>query len=130
MGFPVKRLALSLLATILGAGLASGAQWYVAPTGSGNGTLNTPGSLQTAFAQSGWASSIRCGDTVWLLGGTYSNPTWTLQFSGSSGSLVTWRNYQGQSVKIDGQWRFGNNRYHRIWGLELYDSKKGTYSPG
>jgi hypothetical protein len=108
-----------------------GADWYVSSSGSGNGSsTNTPGSLSTALAHTGWAASIAAGDTVWLRGGTYSNSQWTVSFSGSSGNLVTWRSYTNELARIDRQWRFSSNRYHRFRDIEFYDSKKSTYGTG
>ena len=109
---------------------ASGATYYVATSGSssGNGSLSAPWNLQTALGKSG---VVLPGDTIWLRGGTYqtgASQPWSPSFAGAAGKLITWRNYNNETVKIDGHWRLGNKNYHRFWGLELYDSLKGTYS--
>lgn len=124
-----KQLAITMLLAVN----IHGAEWFVSSSGSGNGSLNSPGSLATALAHSGWAASVAAGDTVWLRAGTYTPGTlegdyWAVAFSGSEGSLVTWRSATNEWAKIDRQWRFGNYRYHRFRDLEFYDSFKGSYT--
>jgi hypothetical protein len=112
---------------------ALGADWYVSPTvlpsslgGSGNGTITNPGALYSAVRHANWATNITGGDTVWLRGGTYTNPFntfgnyyyligetvtndgssyWSPQFSGSSNNYVTWRSYTNEWAAVDGFWR-------------------------
>lgn len=50
-----------------------GANWYVSPTGTGNGTIGSPGDFWVATRHTNWAASITGGDTVWFRGGTYTN---------------------------------------------------------
>jgi hypothetical protein len=102
------------------------ADYYVSPAGSGNGTLKNPGSLATAMAHADWAASIAPGDTVYLRAGTYTNGTDIryMQFSGTAGNLVTWRNYPKERATIDHPIYFGSRDYHRFRGLEFCDSNK------
>lgn len=119
----------ALLLILLGASASSGADWYVSPNASGAGTIGDPGSLTTAAAHTGWAASIAGDDTVWIRGGVYSNgiTSLTFAFSGTSGHLVTWRAYTNEFPAINQRWRFGTAKYHRFWGLETFDSRKGTW---
>lgn len=100
------------------------ADYYVSPSGSGDGALKNPGSLATAMAHTGWAAAIAPGDTVYLRAGTYNNGTDVryMQFSGAEGKLVTWRNYPKERAIINHPIHFKNRDYHRFWGLEFTDN--------
>lgn len=67
MRFPAKLfvlLAVSLTAT--------GADWYVAPGASGNGTsIGTPMSIYVALRDNFQINTIAPGDTIWLRGGNH-----------------------------------------------------------
>lgn len=82
--------------------------------------------LKSALAGSG---GVAAGDTVLLRGGTYAinNATefWTVNLSGATNALITWKSYPGERAAIDGQWRFGTSSLHRFEDLEFYDSMKG-----
>src|SRR6185437_13191036 len=68
--------------------------YYAAPTGtsSGSGTQASPWDLQTALNQ---PSSVKPGDTIWLLGGTYqvNGHPWkfTSALAGTSTAQITVR---------------------------------------
>lgn len=111
-----------------------GNQWYVSPTGSvsGNGSITSPWDLQTALNH---PSSVRPGDTVWLRGGTYTQPTFpvnlptnrtfTSNLNGTSGAPITVRNYSNERVIIDAVNNPGYpplsvlGSWTNIWGLEI-----------
>jgi hypothetical protein len=119
-----------LLLLLLACSIVKSADWYVSPTGTGSGTLGSPGSLMVAVRHTNWAASITSNDTVWLRNGTYTNANesefttnvwytgfatnvtitsaayWSLQFRGESNAPVTWRSYPNEWAKIDGLWRF------------------------
>jgi hypothetical protein len=109
-----------------------GAYFYVSPSGTGNGTSNSPGSLTTAMAHTGWAAAITAGATVYLRGGIYADGTnfLNMRFSGSEGDSVTWRAYPGERPKVDQPLKFGSYSYHRFWGIEFYNSHKGDAGDG
>lgn len=117
-----------------------GATYYVSTNGTGDGSLGNPWSLQVALTNP--VSGVVAGDTVNLLPGYYTPPNsnsssmgapqWEVKLSGAGGSLITWQPYLGTSnlnnVRIDRQWRFGANQWHRFKYLEFFDSFKG-YNP-
>jgi hypothetical protein len=101
---------------------------YVAPNGtsSGSGAISSPWDLQTALSQ---PASIKPGDTIWVLAGTYHAPTsngFISNLNGTATSPIIVRNYNGQRATIDG---FGTEftiavygSYTWYWGLEVMDS--------
>jgi len=122
-----------LLALLAATSLCGGANWYVATTGSGNGSFGSPWSLQTAITN----SLINPGDNVWLLGGTYF-PTatvsdlgnnvqgWKATIAGTSGNQITFASYPGQWAAIDREWFLNYQAgYLCFSNLEFYDSLKG-----
>jgi hypothetical protein len=104
------------------------ANFYVSPTGIGDGSSKNPGSLKTAVGHTGWAASILPGDTIYLRSGTYGDSTNYLffRFDGASNNLVTWKSYPGELAKVDQRLRFGANKFHRFWGIEFINSQKGN----
>ncbi len=123
--------------------------WYVSPSGTGNGTAGNPGSLLVAGFHTNWAASIAPGDTIYLKSGVYSNSLqapqqlyngglwgdtnwnwsrWYVEFSGSAGNYITWRSAPGEWAKIDGGWKFNTTQaaYHRFRDLEFYQSSKAN----
>lgn len=95
----MKRRLTSLLAGLLSAGAASGADLYVSPFGSSSnrGSESSPLDLDTALSS---RSPARPGDTIWLRGGTYKGK-FVSTISGSSGVPITVRSYPGEWAKID-----------------------------
>ena len=67
-------LVVPVLSLLLAAVPLFGAEFYVAPNGSsnGSGSFGSPWNLQTALNQPG---AVHAGDTIWLRGGTYTGPT-------------------------------------------------------
>ena len=127
---PPRRTYTNLVSNQLAQNYLPNTFWFVSPNAAtnGDGSIGNPWRLQAAFNSS---NIVQPGDTVWLRGGTYQasgDQRWAPHFSGLPAKLITWRNYSNETVKIDGHWRFDKNNYHRFWGLELYDSQKGTYT--
>jgi hypothetical protein len=78
-------------------------QWYVSTTGTitNEGTLSSPWSL--SYAAGGADGRIVPGDTVWVHGGTYSSQTgFTITVSGTATNKVTFKQYPGETVILDG----------------------------
>ena len=72
--------------------------YYVATNGSDNsaGTIGAPfATIQKA------ADTMNAGDTCYIRGGTYRESV-SLSRSGSSGNLITFKNYRAEKVVIDG----------------------------
>jgi len=92
----MKKILISILfsvATILQA------QYHVTTTGApgGDGTINNPWDLTTAFNATG---VVQPGETVYLHGGTYQG-AFRCKLSGSSGNHITIRPYNFERVIID-----------------------------
>ena len=110
-----------------------GANWYVSPTGTGNGSIGSPWFLQTALTN----ALVQPGDTIWLRNGTYFPTTtfldwdtfilgWHPSINGTSNSLITLRSYTNELAAIDRRWFFkDSSSYLRFLDLEFYDSLKG-----
>jgi Concanavalin A-like lectin/glucanases superfamily/Purple acid Phosphatase, N-terminal domain len=81
--------------------------WYVSPTGSpsGNGSLINPWSLSAALADNTSTSSpnrfVQAGDTIWLLGGTYTTSGVSSRLRGSDAAPILVKNYQDQRATIN-----------------------------
>lgn len=72
---------------------------FVSSDGSGSGTIDAPyGSIQDAV------DAAAAGDTIYLREGTYA-PDVNIQVtkSGSSGSPIVIRPYEGEAVIVDGE---------------------------
>jgi hypothetical protein len=97
------RLALILLCLC-----ASGAEYWVSPSGSNSnaGTFAAPWAITKVFptSYSGANASVAAGDTVWLRGGTYDNGTAALYANlvGTAGSRITVAGVPGEAVVL--QW--------------------------
>jgi hypothetical protein len=99
--------------------LASGASWYVSPTGSlsGTGSIDTPWPISKALN----SSAIRPGDTIYLRGGTYTAPGpyyyFRFDISGAPGAYITIRPFQNERAIINGQIVVGSTSpgYSRGW---------------
>jgi hypothetical protein len=120
------------LALLAATSLCHGADWFVATNGSGNGTLASPWSLQTAITN----SSIHPGDTIWLRNGIYFPAAtffdgtlniqgWEPLINGASNNLITFRSFSNEWAAIDRQWYVAPANYIRFRDLEFYDSLKG-----
>jgi hypothetical protein len=85
------------LVLFLCVGTAQATDYYVSPTGSGDGlTLETPGDPSTLDA------SMVAGDTMYFLDGTYSNENIIITHSGSTGSPITLTAYTGATPTLSG----------------------------
>lgn len=72
--------------------------WYVAPTGSDS----DPGTLDRPFATIQQAADVaQPGDTVFVRGGTYRQTVLPTN-SGAPGAPITFKNYNNETVTIDG----------------------------
>ncbi len=70
---------------------------YASPNGNGEGTFISPYSLQEAL------DSVKAGQTLYLLGGTYdakSMDGYFITCKGNASGYITIRNYPSQKVKI------------------------------
>src|SRR5262245_14616354 len=96
--FRVSTLGVAL---VLGLTLpALGADFYVAPNASANGTgsVTNPWRLQGALSQ---PAAVHPGDTIWLRGGTYSG-TFVSYLNGTATNPIVVRQYAGEMATIDG----------------------------
>lgn len=115
-------------------GLAS--SFYVSPDAlvSGDGSMANPWPLQTAFNH---PAALKPGDTVWMLGGTYShteqfepsfgNISYNVKTQGQPDSPIIFRNYDNQRVTLDGVNNqiilfLGNCSNTWFWGIEIMSS--------
>lgn len=109
---------------------------YVATNGraDGDGTAKHPWDLQTALNQ---PESVRPGDTIWVLGGTYhsSAPSgFVNKLNGTSIKPIVVRSFGGERTTIDAHGAdFGlaiYGSYTWFWGLEVFDSTTLRISTG
>ncbi|OPX21763.1 MAG: hypothetical protein B1H04_06085 [Planctomycetales bacterium 4484_123] len=125
--FWIGPVAVCLAAAAQAAG--GGRYYYVAPAGrpDGNGSRQRPLDLATALSR---RSPARPGDTIYLLGGTYTGG-FVSELRGARGAPILVRQYPGQRATIDcranadggatftvrGQWT-------TFWGLEVTCSEE------
>ena len=84
---------------------------YASPNGNGNGTKNNPYSLQDAL------DSVNKGQTLYLLGGTYTESTgdgFYIETKGDANNYITIRNYPGATVIIT-----NSNTSNESYGLQI-----------
>ncbi len=92
-------------------------QYYVSLEGDDNhpGTLDQPWrTIQKA------ADTLQPGDTVFIRGGTYQEHV-QVHINGSPGDPITFRNYPGETVIIDGQGGIPTNRYAGLIQIDARD---------
>lgn len=83
----------------------TGSVFFVAPNGteSGDGSINDPWNLKSALSH---PASVKPGDTIYLLGGTYKLPPETLGFTsllkGTFENPIKVMSYPGEWAVIDG----------------------------
>jgi len=133
-------LLVALLLMALTAPLRAG-QFHVTATASagGNGSLASPWQLGTALKQT---SAVHPGDTIWVHGGTYINPTngqnqiaWTSTLSGTPSQPIIVAAYPDEHPALDGANSQQNDILmivgSNVWfiGLEIYSSSVNRYSP-
>ena len=104
---------------------------FAATDGNGDGTLDDPYSLTTAFTD----GAVLPGETLWLRGGTYYWETrspgekgYVVSLRGTSGAPITIRPYPGERAIIDGGLKGKSNEapypeYLRIRDLEVLVSE-------
>jgi hypothetical protein len=105
------------------------ADWYVSPTGNGDGTITSPWTIAFAFTNT---TGIAAGDTVWLRSGNYSaySAVWpyilqcTLQ--GTDGSPITIRQYPGERAILDGGVNCGVKDYLILRDFEVTCTRART----
>jgi hypothetical protein len=120
----VKRL----LAVLLAALNVNATEYYLSPTGTGNGlTPATP----AGFDQ--WLAGASAGDVFWVRGGNYVAPStgfihWASS-SGTSGNPIIVRAFPGEQPALEGQSRHSGSpllgmagSWVEVHGLELYYS--------
>jgi hypothetical protein len=108
----------------------SPADWYVSPTGVGDGSFANPWGLQTALSQ---PAVVHPGDTIWLRGGTYAGQ-FTSNLNGTALSPIKVRGYGAgtsarERVRIDGFSATNNfaalslgGSFAWYYDLEVFDS--------
>ena len=98
---------------------------FAAPNGtpSGNGTMQAPWDLITAFNH---PPAVRPGDTIWVRGGVYAPVVrWTATLTGTAAAPVVVRAYPGERVQILGGMRiYGAD----AWYCGLEHTYAGTES--
>lgn len=109
--------------------MAAAADWYVTTNGTGDGSIGSPWSLQTATTN----ALLQPGDTVWLRAGTYFPVVtnsylegalgWWTSVGGVSNNPVTYRSFTNEWAAIDRRWLLTS--YVRFRDLEFFDSLKG-----
>ena len=109
----VGAVSFCALASVLSAYVhvqAAGSNWYVAPNGTGTGTLSSPMSLAKALSST---SPAQAGDTIWLRGGKY-NSAYSSVLSGTASAPIVVRGYPGERATLD-----ANNSAARSAGAAL-----------
>ena len=116
------------LAILCSAAAAPATEWYVSPSGNGNGSFGNPWSIATAFNS---ASTVQPGDTVWLRGGTYvGNKVFYPRFNGTSAQPIIVRQYPGERATLKGGIVWNQLEtlqlmyctYTHFWGFEITSS--------
>lgn len=107
-------------------------EFYVSTAGTadGDGSRQRPWSLATALGQ---PSTVGPGDTIWLLGGTYSG-TFTSRLTGSDGAPLVLRAAPGERPIIDGVDSQSspltvNGAWAWYWGFEVINSDPNRWIP-
>lgn len=114
-------------------------EFFVSPTGTniGSGTRQSPWDISTAFADNTISTNtnyaVKPGDTVWLLGGTYSTyvpSAWpyvkSCKLAGTSNSPIVLRQYPGERAIIDGGIYADTGSWTTFWGFEITCSNGRT----
>lgn len=114
---------------ILSAGAAEGTDHFAGPNGarSGDGSIAHPWDLDTALGSPSGSqpSSVKPGDTIWLLPGTYIPATdngYISHLTGTPSAPIIVRNYNNQRVTLQAGTNafvlavYGSDAWY--WGLE------------
>ncbi|MGN0808042.1 MAG: right-handed parallel beta-helix repeat-containing protein [Candidatus Coproplasma sp.] len=89
---------------------------YAAPNGNGDGTIDSPYSLQDGLDE------VKAGQTLYLRGGIYSTSDadgWFINCKGSENNFITIRNYPGEKAIIENTYK-GDEAY----GFQFEDGTK------
>ena len=130
----MKKCLASLLAAAvvsLVAAAAQAADYYVATNGSTNaaGTMAAPWTFAKAVSSTGAGP----GDTVFVRGGTYNGAV-NFTRSGSAGSWITFRAYQGELPIIQGSGGSGvsssSAQYVRFMGIAVRNFSSSGFGNG
>jgi hypothetical protein len=115
---------------------SNGSNWFVSPSGSasGDGTINNPWDIVTAFNQ---PASVRPGDTIWLRGGKYGAGQYNSEIDdhlvGTPTAPIIVRAYPKERAIIDAWLLVGccdgspnpaAGSYTWFWGIEF-----ASYNP-
>jgi hypothetical protein len=123
-------LALVVLASAATAAVA--ADWYVSPRGTpqGKGTRESPWDIESALLGK---RSVKAGDTLYLLGGTYRrrpDEKFAVRLVGAEGKPIHVRPAPGERATIDGGLSIQNPSAHFwIWDLEILVSEPQPGKP-
>ena len=105
-----KFLGLVLLMLIMGANVVFADSYYVSPSGNDKNA----GTIKKPFKTIGKAlDTINKGDTVYIRGGIY-NEQLNVKTSGTEKSPICIRNYENESVVVDGKNKDTKNEYGNI----------------
>jgi MYXO-CTERM domain-containing protein len=98
----MKQLAIcsTLSAALVASSWARAATYYYGPTGSSSAACTQPAPCALDYNLSG--KSFQPGDTIYLLGGTYSGQYIRNGASGNSGAWITFKAVDGQLPILDG----------------------------
>ena len=101
--------------------------YYASPTGSssGDGSASRPWDLTTALA--GGNGRVQAGDTVWMMGGTYTG-NFRTAIAGQPGKMIVYRQFPGVRATIDGTIRLDGADV-ALWGFEVMRSAPSGVLP-
>jgi len=104
----------------LRADLAATAEFYASPTGSpsGDGSFTNPWDLATALSG---PAAVTPGSTIWLRGGTYTDPAdqgFASTVIGTADAPVVVRQYPGERATVTNTLEVGG-AYTWFWGFEV-----------
>ena len=124
------RLATAVISLVI-VSSAGAAEFYVSPSGAptGDGGRAQPWDMKTAL---GHPPAVGPGDTIWLMGGTYSG-RFTSTLAGATGKPIVVRQSPGERAVIDGA--SGGLRdtlsvrssWTWYWGLEVTNTTPARY---
>ena len=124
----MKKILLPIFTTIflfLSTTSVLAVDYYVAKNGNDNNPGTEAQPWKTIQHASDMGSGVGPGDTVFVRGGTY-NTAITQNISGTSGNLITYKNYPDEIPIITGngwarRWYIADQSYIRIEGIHFED---------
>ena len=129
---PAASLLVMSLAVAVTAGAAQGADWYAGPQGKADnaGTRQAPWAIDAALVNQ---QTVKPGDTVYLLAGTYKRrpqEQFEVKLAGTEQQPVHIRPAPGERVVIDGGLQVQDGSAHLwIWDLEILVSEPNPDQP-